>query len=352
MIKKHPESLRIHYREFYEKKASKFLHQPFSLQAQEKVYWWRKIKDLTYNFLESLNATLLLDVGCAEGYHVVTPVAQNKVKLAVGLDISYPFCYKGSIISQKLKVQNRTLFMTADASERIPFRSNTFDVVLCFETLEHIPDYYRAIRELHRVSKDIVIVSIPLEKTYLPYCFKLRRRNPSHINAFSLRKVTAVLEQVGLGIKEVRGVEFLPITHLFGSRMISPTSLIGKFMLSIENLLETILPRALARDVWIVTMKSKNRRRTHSSEDMPDLFDRIVCPHDEAKLKSSDRSFICPSCGREFILIDNVLSEKSLIQKISLEKSAFVHSSELPTSYAAKETPINCLSVDYDQQKF
>jgi len=45
----------------------------------------------------------------------------------------------------------------------IPFCSETFDVVACYEVLEHLPyeNFRDALKELYRVSKSYVILSLP-----------------------------------------------------------------------------------------------------------------------------------------------------------------------------------------------
>jgi ubiquinone/menaquinone biosynthesis C-methylase UbiE len=45
----------------------------------------------------------------------------------------------------------------------IPFEDNSFDVVACYEVLEHLPfkDFDKAIAEIYRVSKTYVILSLP-----------------------------------------------------------------------------------------------------------------------------------------------------------------------------------------------
>ena len=47
--------------------------------------------------------------------------------------------------------------------EKMPFASNTFDVAAAFETLEHLPytKFSEALKELKRVSKRFVIISLP-----------------------------------------------------------------------------------------------------------------------------------------------------------------------------------------------
>lgn len=45
----------------------------------------------------------------------------------------------------------------------IPFTSSNFEVVACFEVLEHLPykDVYKALKEIRRVTKKHVILSLP-----------------------------------------------------------------------------------------------------------------------------------------------------------------------------------------------
>ena len=45
----------------------------------------------------------------------------------------------------------------------LPFKSNSYDVVACFEVLEHLrfEDFLKSLSELHRVAKHKVILSLP-----------------------------------------------------------------------------------------------------------------------------------------------------------------------------------------------
>ena len=58
----------------------------------------------------------------------------------------------------------------------IPFGDNTFNVVTCFEVLEHLPfdQVPKAIKELKRVSSDKIIISLP-DRTL---CYKLAVKLP------------------------------------------------------------------------------------------------------------------------------------------------------------------------------
>ena len=58
------------------------------------------------------------------------------------------------------------LLVNADA-QKIPFKSNSFDFVLCSEVLEHVPDWEEALKELKRISRKKIMITIPLEKSLL-----------------------------------------------------------------------------------------------------------------------------------------------------------------------------------------
>jgi ubiquinone/menaquinone biosynthesis C-methylase UbiE len=51
---------------------------------------------------------------------------------------------------------------------KLPFKKNAFDLILASEILEHIPydDVEKALKELHRVTKKYVIISVPYSQIY------------------------------------------------------------------------------------------------------------------------------------------------------------------------------------------
>lgn len=51
-------------------------------------------------------------------------------------------------------------------AERLPFASNSFDVVTCFHTLEHVRDLGRAVSELRRVARRQLIVIVPRQRRF------------------------------------------------------------------------------------------------------------------------------------------------------------------------------------------
>ena len=58
--------------------------------------------------------------------------------------------------------------------QQLPFRDGAFDIVICTEVLEHLPDsvLFRGIRELQRVSRKYVLVSVPYRQRVWNELFK------------------------------------------------------------------------------------------------------------------------------------------------------------------------------------
>ena len=73
-------------------------------------------------------------------------------------------------------------FQTID-SENLPFGEEAFDTVVCFEVLEHVPSPEALVREMRRVCRKNLIVTVPncrvstgMRKSSLTY-YHLYRQN-------------------------------------------------------------------------------------------------------------------------------------------------------------------------------
>lgn len=149
-------------RKFYEEEAKRTSHQQLMyVKGSRHGSWWHRkrlnyvISFLTKAFKEN-HVTTFADLGCAEGYylHHVTS-AWNNV-FCVGADIARNYIKKA-----KIKVKKSTADFIVCALENLPFRENCFDVVLCSEVLEHVPDHHKALAELHKVAGKHLVISFP-----------------------------------------------------------------------------------------------------------------------------------------------------------------------------------------------
>jgi len=141
----------------------------------------------------------MLDAGCAEGIYMHALI--GGVRIAVGLDISLPKLARAHSRSRP----GAGLSFAMANLERIPLASGSFDVVLCVETLEHVPDHGAAIAELHRVLMPggIFIVSVPTEKNELRGSYKQQlqwHEKSGHLHSFSREELGHLLEAAGFSI--------------------------------------------------------------------------------------------------------------------------------------------------------
>lgn len=104
----------------------------------------------------------VLDLGCGEGRHVHAFHLAAGVE-TVGLDADGPSLAKAAEGLEMLgEGEGETLLIKGDAY-RLPFGDSAFDVVVCCEVLEHLPDVDAALEEIGRVLKPggRLAVSVP-----------------------------------------------------------------------------------------------------------------------------------------------------------------------------------------------
>jgi len=106
--------------------------------------------------IAELAPATFLDAGCGEGF-----VADIVLRQMPGLKLAGFDFNPDSVDAARAMVPGAT-FEVASILE-IPFPDNSFDLVGCFEVLEHQLDPGAALQELIRVSKRAVILSVPHE---------------------------------------------------------------------------------------------------------------------------------------------------------------------------------------------
>lgn len=147
----------------------------------------------------------VLDAGCGSGRHLSEAFRRRDVNV-VGIDMS----------RKDADTANRTLNTMIGAAQdgggiklvsmsditRLPFQDESFDVVICSEVLEHIPDHVQAVREIVRVLKPgkSLVVSVP---RYMPerICWALssdyHHEEGGHIRIFRKKELRGLLENAG-----------------------------------------------------------------------------------------------------------------------------------------------------------
>ena len=127
--------------------------------------------DIIYKHLSLKKEFILIDIGGGTGY--ITGHLSNKVKQAIVLDPSHKMLSK---------MNNRCISLIQGAGQNIPFKQNTFDIVLMINLLHHItPDEQRIVLEdAFRILKKEGILFI-IDATHPKKIFAIIFRNIERI---------------------------------------------------------------------------------------------------------------------------------------------------------------------------
>jgi SAM-dependent methyltransferase len=157
---------------------------------------------------------LLLDAGCGEGRHCFGALERGARVVGIDLDEASLRAGSGALASRGQELGRLSAMLQADAF-RLPFRSETFDRVICAEVMEHVHDFRGAARELARVTRPggRVAVTIPTatsEHLYLRVGDDYFESPGGHIRIFRPRELARGLAAAGL---YTTGVGFAHALH-------------------------------------------------------------------------------------------------------------------------------------------
>ena len=137
--------------------------------------------------VKMLKPKTVLDVGCGEGFTLERLHKKNIGENLVGIDFLKRAIEIGKKERPHLDLRQGNIY-------KIPFKDNSFDLVICSEVLEHVDDPEKGLKELVRVTKKNLLLSVPNEPLFMMANF-LRGKNLSrwgndieHINHWSTDK--------------------------------------------------------------------------------------------------------------------------------------------------------------------
>ncbi len=159
---------------------------------------------------ERLNAVLeyaghsILDVCCGSGAYVLELEKDYDIR---GVDIHQ---YEPWDAMQHL-------FSISDAAE-LDWKDNSVDTILSFETLEHLQEPEKALREYYRVCRKNIILTVPnceltpaMHQSFLIYSPWLDR---THVQFFTMETITDMVKGVGFKIIKnyyINQISLLPL---------------------------------------------------------------------------------------------------------------------------------------------
>ena len=147
----------------------------------------------------------ILDIGCGSGRHTCEAYRLKEIQVT-GADLNPRDLLEARA---RLKYHDQlgehgggTWSLSAADVTRLPFADESFDLIICSEVLEHIPDHGKAMGEIVRVLKagKPLVVSVP---RWLPerICWALSdeyfNANQGHVRIYRKKDLIRRLERTG-----------------------------------------------------------------------------------------------------------------------------------------------------------
>lgn len=162
------------------------------------------MQTVNYKHVDLSAGDKVLDLGCGEGRHVISAYLEADIQ-AVGVDLGFDDL---KITAEKFRDfdqpnnGNKSFGLSVANALTLPFADDTFDVVICSEVLEHIPDYQSALGEIERVLAPggTFVASVPRawpERICWAFSSAYHEVEGGHLRIFNAAALRGEIEQRG-----------------------------------------------------------------------------------------------------------------------------------------------------------
>ena len=213
-------------RDFYDQDSDRYLRERYPEEARtcsQYSYLIRKVHVLRMLSLSAKGTGLLLDIGCGPG--VYTKDLLELGWKVTGMDLSRHMIREAQAASARAVSANRAIFATGNVT-RLPFRSSSFDCVLCIGVISYVDDIHVALSEISRVLRPsgTAIIQISNRASLFELGVRLRRtisrmlpgsrntprslREQIHLQAYHPVALQAACRRAGLELSGDRYYDF------------------------------------------------------------------------------------------------------------------------------------------------
>lgn len=183
--------------------------------------WYQLVMKMLDPITRDLRERRIIEVGCGLGGFVMN-IAKRGGRI-IGLDVSAKAVHIARDLAKRLKLQDNVDLVVGDA-QFLPFKEEVGDIVICSETLEHVPDYEKAFGELSRIAdtSGYLCLTVPnfLSTALIENVILLLIGQPSYVKSnvcvekehiFHVFKLKKLLAKEGVKVITMRSVDFLHV---------------------------------------------------------------------------------------------------------------------------------------------
>lgn len=210
-------------------------HWSKELLGTDKYRLWQ-VKQI----IKRLNGNSFVDIGCGDGDLIKTISDLSYLKKIKGTDLS-----KIRLQNTRKKIKNKNgIELIKTDIYNTPFKNQEFDIVACLEVIEHVKNIKKALRELQRIAKKYVVISVPYKEEIIQeICVHCGKQTPRAGHLHSLDE-NFFKKNIGNGFKIIYKKMVL-------SRILTPLLLTtkGNFFFPIINLIDNLLILILEKSI-------------------------------------------------------------------------------------------------------
>ena len=108
------------------------------------------------SIVRQINPESILDVGAGEGFTLNKLKENNLGKKIEGIEYTKEAIDLGKKMFPEINIKQGTIY-------DLPYKNNSFDLIISTEVLEHLDDPAEAVKEIIRVSKKYLLLTVPNE---------------------------------------------------------------------------------------------------------------------------------------------------------------------------------------------
>lgn len=149
------------------------------------------------SLIKNLEIEDVLDVGCGEGFTLNKLKEEGIGKSWQGVDFEEEAIKIGKKVYPNLQLKQGNIY-------DLEYKNSSFDLVVCTEVLEHLEEPEKGLREILRVSKKYVILSVPNEPLFYLFNYTQWGKDIGHINKWSKNKFVKFIKSQGNKVISVK----------------------------------------------------------------------------------------------------------------------------------------------------